>query len=143
MRQMDCGSSNARTSTRCRYPRADTAVRLYAEVDYENHRNPFVTSVTSRCAVECGVGGPQAGHSTFRWFQASPNSAAARAGTVHDGHYQHRQPYSKEAPSGMVDPLSQQALPPSPAEPNIKQEFRNARRHRHAHDASTAQAKPL
>ena len=26
------------------------------------------------------------------------------------------------------------------AEPNIKQEFRNARRHRHAHDASAAQA---
>ena len=43
----------------------------------------------------------------------------------------------------MVDPLSQQTLPPSPAEPNIKQEFRNARRHRHAWDASTTQAANL
>ena len=73
-----------------RYARADTAVRPYAECINGNHHSHFVTSVTSRCAVECGVGGPQAGHSTFRWLQASPNSAAGRAGTVHDGHYQHR-----------------------------------------------------
>ena len=138
--QMDCGSFTARTSTRCRYTRADTAVRPYAEFIYENHHNHFVTSVTSRCAVECGVGGPQAGHSTDRWLQVRMHSAAGRAGTVHDGHFQHRKPQSKEPPSGMVDPHRQQTLPPSPAEPNIKQEFRNARRHRHAQDASTAQA---
>ena len=64
------------------------AQRPFAEFIYENHHNHFVTSVTSRCAVECGVGGPQAGHSTFRWLQASQNSAAGRAGTVHDGHHQ-------------------------------------------------------
>ena len=29
--QTDCGASNGHTSTRCRYPRADTAVRPYAE----------------------------------------------------------------------------------------------------------------
>ena len=31
MRQTDCGSFNARTSTRCRYTRAGAAVRPYAE----------------------------------------------------------------------------------------------------------------
>ena len=40
----------------------------------------------------------------------------------------------------MVDPHRQQTLPPDPAEPNIKQWFRNIRRHRHARDTSTAQA---
>ena len=37
--QMDCGSFKAGTSSRCRYPRADTAVRPYAE--FINGKQPW------------------------------------------------------------------------------------------------------
>ena len=45
------------------------------------------SSVTSRCAVECGAGGPQAGQISYRGLQASSHSAADRAGTVLDGQF--------------------------------------------------------
>ena len=103
--------------------RADTAVRPYAEFINGNHHSHFVTSVTSRCAVECGVGGPLAGLVSYRILQASTHSAAGRAGTIHDRNIRRSNPKSLHPPSGMVDPLGHQTVRPSPAEPNGHQNF--------------------
>jgi hypothetical protein len=79
--------------------------------------------VTTRCAVECGVGGPLAGLASFQLLQASTHSAAGRAGTIQDGNLLTRVSNSLHSPSGMVDPLGRQTLPPSPAEPKGQRDF--------------------
>jgi hypothetical protein len=48
--------------------------------------------LTSRCAVECGVGGPLAGLVSYRILQASTHSAAGRAGTILDANIRRRNP---------------------------------------------------
>ena len=78
---------------------------------------------TSRCAVECGVGGPLAGLVSYRILQASTHSAAGRAGTILDGNIRNRNPNSLHPPSGMVDPLSERTIPPSLAEPKGQRDF--------------------
>jgi hypothetical protein len=98
------------------------------------------TSATARCRVECRAGVPGAGHFSLRGMQASSYSAADRAGTIPDGQFRRRKTDSEKPPSRMVDPLSQQTVPTSPAEPTTQQEFRNIRRHRHIRDASIARA---
>ena len=73
--------------------------------------------------MECGVGGPLAQLVSYRILQASTHSAADRAGTIHDGNIRRSNPKSLHPPSGMVDPLGHQTVPPSPAEPRGQRDF--------------------
>ncbi len=50
--------------------------------------SPARTKITTRCRVECGAGGPGAGHFSRWGLQAREHSAAIRAGTVRDGQKQ-------------------------------------------------------
>ena len=54
------------------------------------HQTHHRTNVATRCAVECGAGGPLAGLVSYQVLKASSHSAATRAGTVHDGQFRHR-----------------------------------------------------
>jgi hypothetical protein len=105
-----------------RNARAGTAARPYTEFFLQVAR--LVRNyLTSRCAVECGVGGPLAGLVSFRILQASTHSAAGRAGTILDGNIRNRNPNLLHPPSGMVDPLGHQTVRPSPAEPRGQRDF--------------------
>jgi len=69
------------------------------------------------------VGGPLAGLVSFQILQTSTHSAAGRAGTVLDGNIRGGDPKQSHPPSGMVDPLGHQMVPPSPAEPRGQRDF--------------------
>ena len=90
--------------------------------------------------MECRAGGPLAGLSSVQILQVSTHLAAIRAGTIHDGQFQHRESIQRYLPSGMVDPHSERAAPTSTAEPVGQRILRNIRRPRHTLDASAAQA---
>jgi hypothetical protein len=53
------------------------------------------------------VSGPLAGLFSDEALNASVQSAAIRAGTVHDGHIQNAEWISSRSPLWMVDPLCQ------------------------------------
>ena len=95
--------------------RASTAAGPYAEVLLQGPRL-VSTSPIARSAVECGAGGPLAGLSSDQILKTSDHSAAIRAGTVHDGQFQHSGSNQSYLPSGMVDPHSQRSLSKSLAE---------------------------
>jgi hypothetical protein len=102
-----------------RHEREDTASGVCVASPSHSRRKSWI----SRCAVECGVGGPLAGLVSFRILQASTHSAAGRAGTILDGNIRNRNPNSLHPPSGMVDPLGHQTVRPSPAEPRGQRDF--------------------
>ena len=93
------------------------------QTDLTHSPNPTRPNVATRCAVECGAGGPLAGLASYQILKASSHLAAGRAGTIQDGQFHDCIPRCKEPPSRMVDPLSQQTIPPSLAEPNTRQNF--------------------
>ena len=68
-----------------RHEREDTASGVCVASPSHSRRKSWI----SRCAVECGVGGPLAGLVSYRILQASTYSAAGRAGTIDDGQNQH------------------------------------------------------
>ncbi len=117
----------------------DTAAGPYADV-FLQIAGLVSTILTARRAVECRAFGPLAGLSSVQILQVSTHLAAIRAGTIHDGQFQHRESIQRYLPSGMVDPHSERAAPTSTAEPVGQRILRNIRRPRHTRDTSTAQA---
>ena len=102
-----------------RHEREDTASGVCVASPSHSRRKSWI----SRCAVECGVGGPLAGLVSYRILQASTYSAAGRAGTIDDGNILRHLPNTFHPPSGMVDPHNHNPIPPSPAEPTGQRNF--------------------
>ena len=86
-RIIDINKRQNRIETRGRTRRSAPTRRIVIRPSTIEHLH-----LTTRCAVECGVGGPLAGLVSYRILQASTHSAAGRAGTILDGNIRRRNP---------------------------------------------------